>query len=51
MQDDYSVEVCGVLTEFKGAMSQESWLEVLRCWPHVLVRAICINIDSVGALS
>ena len=40
---------------FKGAMSQETGLEVPRCWPQYkrmfLVRAICIDIDSVGALS
>ena len=37
----------------KGAMSQETGLEVPRCWPQykrmLLVRAICIDIDSVGA--
>ena len=48
-------EVIEGLTSVKGAMSQETGLEVPRCWPQYirmfLVRAICIEIDSVGALS
>ena len=39
----------------KGVMSQATGLEVPRCWPQYkrmfLVRAVCIDIDSVGALS
>ena len=43
------------LDRFKGAMSQETGLEVPRSWPQykrmILVRAICIDFRSVGALS
>ena len=41
--------------DIKEAMSQETGLEVPRCWPQykrmLLVRAICIDTNSVGALS
>ena len=44
-----------VKSELKGAMSQVTGLEVPRCWPQYkrmfLVRAVCVDIDSVGALS
>ena len=50
----FKMEHIAVASRFKGAMSQETGLEVPRCWPQYkrmfLVRAICIDIDSVGAL-